>query len=182
MTWRRAWGYMAVFVALTSVRLFTGQPPVPPNAGQELAAAGDMAAIPFLAARPDSIEEVEIETSGRYAQIKRSGTRWEVVQPTGREVSSDLVSALLIAVLEIPEVEVVGATDDRGAKFGLESPAAELRLRHSDGPSLTIRLGALNPARTAVYASGSGTRDVVLLGLNVRYYLDLVVEALFRDS
>jgi hypothetical protein len=46
---------------------------------------------------------------------------------------------------------------------------------------LNIRLGTLNPAKTAVYASGSGTHQVVLLGLNIRYYLDLVAEALFRE-
>lgn len=179
MTWRRAFGYVAVFFALALARSFTGPQPVPPVVGGLPQA--DLPAIPFLAARPENVEEVELEMSGQYARIKRAGSRWEVVQPAGREVSADLISALLTAILEIPEVEIVGASDDQATKFGLESPTAELRLRPSDGPVLTVRLGALNPARTAVYAGGSGTRDVVLLGLNVRYYLDLVAEALFRE-
>jgi hypothetical protein len=181
MTWRRAWGYVAVFVALSSFHAFTSRQTAPQSGGGQTAPVG-ATPVPFLAAKPGDIDEVEVEMSGQYAHLKRLGTRWEVVRPAGREVSGDLIAALLTAVLEAPEVEVVGSTDDRTADFGMEAPTAELRLKQSGRPSLTIRLGALNPARTAVYASGSGSRQVVLLGLNIRYYLDLVAETLFRSS
>jgi hypothetical protein len=182
MTWRRAWAYVAVFVALACFHSFSNRQTLPQNEAEEVSPPDATPPIPFLAAKPEEVDEVEIEMSGQYAQIKRLGTAWQVVQPPGREVSADLVSALLTAVLEIPEVEVVGLRDDRTTEFGLDAPTVELRLRTASGTSLTIRLGTLNPARTAVYANGSGTRDVVLLGLNVRYYLDLVAEALFRAS
>jgi hypothetical protein len=182
MTWRRAWGYVAVFVALTFLQAFSSRQAARQEAGVETVPRVGVTPIPFLAAKPEDIEEVDIEMSGQSAQLKRAGTRWEVIQPAGKELSGDLVSALLTAVLEVPEVEVVGVLDDRAVDFGMDAPTAELRLKQAGRPSLDIRLGALNPARTAVYASGSGTPQVVLLGLNVRYYLDLVAEALFRGS
>jgi hypothetical protein len=181
MTWRRAWAYVAVFVALIGFQSYFGRSTTPVEVLDFGVSSVTATPIPFLAARPDDIVEVEIEASGQYAQLKRTGVRWEVVRPVGADVSGDLISALLTAVLEVPEVEVVGSADDRTAEFGLDKPMAELRLRPSAGPSLTIRLGSLNPAATAVYASGSGTRQVVLLGLNVRYYLNLAASALFRQ-
>lgn len=181
MTWRRAWVYVAVFVALTLFHSSSGRHKAPMEA-EDLDVPSVVATpIPFLAAKPSDIVEVEIEASGQYAQIRQLGGRWEVVRPAGAQVSGDLISALLTAVLEVPEVEVVGSTGDRTADFGLEAATAELRLRPAVGPSLVIRLGALNPARTAVYASGSGTEQVVLLGLNIRYYLNLVAQAVFQQ-
>lgn len=180
MTWRRAWGYVAVFLALTVLQILTTRHTDPPDVREETALPLAATPVPFLAAKPDDIDAVEIEVGGQSADIKRRDARWEVVRPAGREVSPGLISALLTAVLDVPEVEVVGSTDDRD--FGMDAPVAELRLHRAGRPPITIRFGALNPARTAIYASGSGTRQVVLLGLNVRYYLDLVAEAVFRRS
>lgn len=178
MTWRRAWGYVGVFVALTVLHLLTSRPESPRDVGEEITPLLVTATpVPFLAAKPEEIDSVEIELSGRSAELERRGARWEVVQPAGREVSADLISALLTAVLDVPEVEVVGSVDDED--FGMDAPTAELRLQPSGRTPLMIRFGTLNPAGTAIYATGSGTRQVVLLGLNIRYYLDLVAAAVF---
>jgi hypothetical protein len=41
---------------------------------------------------------------------------------------------------------------------------------------VTLVLGSLNPAETGVYSRLEGNPQVVLLGLNVRYYIDLVLK------
>jgi hypothetical protein len=53
-------------------------------------------------------------------------------------------------------------------------------LYQADGSVIRVLLGARNPAQTAVYARREGKPDVVLLGLNVQYYIELVIEALQR--
>lgn len=179
MTWRRAWVYVALFAVLALFHSFSRRQTTTSEVGGPVVPYAAATPLPFLAAKPGNIVEVEIEMSGQYAQLKRSGTRWEVVRPGGAEVAGDLIGALLSAVLELPEVEVVGSTEDDTGNFGLESPSAELRLRPMGGRALIIRLGALNPAKTAIYASGSGSGQVVLLGLNIRYYLNLISKALF---
>jgi hypothetical protein len=40
---------------------------------------------------------------------------------------------------------------------------------------VTLSLGSANPAETGVYATLEGHPQIVLVGLNVRYYIDLVL-------
>jgi hypothetical protein len=40
---------------------------------------------------------------------------------------------------------------------------------------VTLVLGSANPAETGVYGQLEGNPQVMLLGLNVRYYIDLVL-------
>jgi hypothetical protein len=42
-------------------------------------------------------------------------------------------------------------------------------------------LGELSPTRTAVYARKSGSDDIALIGLNAKYYIDLVFENVRRQ-
>jgi len=41
-----------------------------------------------------------------------------------------------------------------------------------------VTIGDANPTGTAVYAQRQGAPDVVLIGRNVRYYEDLIFQAL----
>ena len=48
-------------------------------------------------------------------------------------------------------------------------------MRRPGAPPVTLSLGGPNPAATGVYGRLDGNPQVVLLGLNVRYYVDLVL-------
>jgi hypothetical protein len=164
MPWSRALGYMVLAAVLGAIYLATAPPPPPLVDSAEPAAPG-------LA-----IESVRIDADGRTVRATRSDERWTVVEPATAHVPSDLISALVSAVLETEAQPVVG-TGDQLVDFGLDAPSTRLVFDRADGPPVTVSIGNTNPTETGIYARLEGNPQVILLGLNVRYYVDLVLKA-----
>jgi hypothetical protein len=165
-------------LALTAFYVWTerGRPepaPLDSTAGRERA--------PLMVAFPAGPTRLELQAEGRTLGARRTGgAAWEVVEPPGSRVPPDLVAAVVAAVTDQPDFEVVSAAAPAtAAEFGLAAPQARLTLADDDR-SVTLLIGARNPAQTAVYAQREGGDEVVLLGLNVQYYVDLVMQTLER--
>jgi uncharacterized protein DUF4340 len=171
MTWRRAILYWGCFAVLAAYYLVAERRP----AGE---VAAHLARAPFLSLAEGEIDAVELRRDEARVRCRHIDQRWQVVEPAGRTVPSDLVGALVANLIQLPDVEVVAETSANLAQFGLDTPASQIVLTTSGGPSITVRLGSRNPAGTAVYAQRSDSGRVYLIGLNVRYYEDLVFEAL----
>lgn len=163
MSWTRAALYLVAALLLGfAYRATSPQPPLPHAAGpspQRPAAA---------------ITAVRIEAGGRLVRIARLDGRWLVIEPAGADVSSDLVAALITAVLETP-AEPVASDAKRLDEFGLDDPATRITFERSDAAPVTLALGSRNPAETGVYGRLEGNPQVVLMGLNVEYYVDLAL-------
>jgi hypothetical protein len=93
-------------------------------------------------------------------------------------VFDDLITAIVSSLTDTPPVELVDATGASMDDFGLSRPTVRITLGRTNQEEVVIELGARNPAQTAVYARRDGSPSIVLLGLNVQYYVDLVLEAL----
>jgi hypothetical protein len=129
-----------------------------------------------------TLSEIAIEHGGRRIVARRDGDGWQVHEPAAAEVPSDLVQAFATAVLEAEEIERVG-TDQDLAAFGLDDGrATRVELRPSGGPPETLWLGGANPSGTAVYARRLGGDDVILVGRTLRYYEELILQALPRPA
>ena len=164
MPWSRALGYVLLAAVLGAIYLATAPPPPP---------LLDTAESPTPAL---GIESVRIDADGRTVRATRSDERWTVVEPATAHVPSDLISALVSAVLETAAQPVVG-TGDQLVDFGLDAPSTRLVFDRADGPPVTVSIGNTNPTETGIYARLEGNPQVILLGLNVRYYVDLVLKA-----
>lgn len=167
MSWPRALAYLVTAVVLATLYYATAPLPPPPPASPASASTPERA-------RP-SIDAVRLEVNGRTVRARRAGEGWEVVEPAGAAVPSDLISALVAAVMETP-AEPVAADGEQLNDFGLDRPSARLIFERSGAPPVTLSLGGPNPAATGVYGRLEGNPQVVLLGLNVRYYIDLVLK------
>jgi hypothetical protein len=100
-----------------------------------------------------------------------------VVAPADARVPADLVAAIVAALTELPPVDVVPpAPGARAVEFGLEEHSVRLVVG-TDTEEARVQLGARNPSQTAVYARRDGDEEIVLVGLNVQYYVDLLIEA-----
>jgi hypothetical protein len=163
MSWLHAFAYLAAAAVLGAVYLVTAPLPAPPPSPAGSAARG-----------AGGIDAIRLEADGRTVRARRSGGQWEVIEPAGAAIPADLLSALVSAVLETP-AEPVSSGTDRVAEFGLESPSARVIFERPGAPPVTLSLGDANPAQTGVYGRLEGNPQVVLLGLNVRYYIDLVL-------
>ena len=131
---------------------------------------------PFLELAPDQVVAVEVEIGGRRLSSRRSGQGWEVVAPQGVPVFDDLIDAFLSTLTDSPTVEVIGSRVASAEDFGLEDPTARIILRLADAEPVSVLLGRRNPAQTAIYAQRQGVPTIVLLGLNVQYYVELLME------
>jgi hypothetical protein len=168
MSWPRALAYLIVAAVLATVYLATAPPPPPSPAAAVPRAPGPPPAGP-------AIDSVHLQAGGRSLRARRDEAQWVVLEPAGARVPSDLISALVSAVLETP-AEPVTTDADRLADFGLDSPWARLTFGRPGAPPVTLSLGGSNPAETGVYGRLEGNPQIILLGFNVRYYIDLVLK------
>ncbi|MBX3025637.1 DUF4340 domain-containing protein [bacterium] len=159
MRWSRALSYVALAALLAAVLWVTTPPPPPPAP----------AASPER--RPD-IVGVSVSAGDRRISARRVDGRWQVAAPHGDAVTSDLVDALLAAVLDAPAEAVAPA--DAGDEFGLDQPFARIELERREGRPVTVLVGHTNPANTGVYGQLVGNPQILLMGLNVRYYVELM--------
>lgn len=128
-----------------------------------------------------SVNEVAIEHAGRRVVARRDGDEWRIEEPPGAQVPSDLVRAFVAAVLEAEEIEQVGSDRDRAA-FGLDEGATRVEIRPAGGPPETLWLGGANPSGTAVYARRLGAGGVILVGRTLRFYEEMILQALPRPE
>lgn len=138
----------------------------------------------ILAMFPDEATAVSVMRRGKEVRAERHDKRWKVVDPAGVVVPSDLISALLSTLAEKQEAEVLVASPSPEdlAAFGLDDPTSQIRVERKEGPPLMLSLGGRNPTRTAVYAQADQSPRIVLAGLNVDYYGELLYEAAFPDE
>jgi hypothetical protein len=159
MSWTRALIYIALAALLATATWLTTPPPPPPP--------------PAPARTAPEILAVAVTAGARRVEARRADGRWQVAAPHGDRVTSDLVDALLAAILEAPAEPVASDAEDRAA-FGLDHPFARVELTRRTGPPVTLVVGGNNPAETGVYGQLEGNPQIVLMGLNVRYYIDLM--------
>ena len=128
-----------------------------------------------------TLSEIRIDHGGRRIVARRDGDDWAIEEPAGTSVPSDLVKAFATAALEAEEIQRVGEEADLKT-FGLDGDATKVELVRSGGAPETLWLGAANPAGTAVYARRLGSPDVILVGRTLRYYEELIRQALPAPS
>jgi hypothetical protein len=139
------------------------------------------AATPFLEAVPERIDRVRMEKDGIAIVFERRDGRWVFTEPEGLSPPGDVVDAVLESFTSLPAIEIMEGGPEHEGQFGLVPPRARIRIEQQGALVSTIILGELSPTRTAVYAKKSGQDDVALIGLNAKYYIDLVFENVRRQ-
>lgn len=178
MTWTRALLYLAIWGVLTVYYFAFDHPPTAPSTPAETVTKSERL-VPLHAA---AVTQLSLEAHGLALRCDRTDGQWRVVEPAGAPIPADLIAALVTTLTELPPVGVVplggeGKADD----FGLTDPVARITI--GDGTArIGLQLGARNPSQTAVYARRDDAEAIVLVGLNVQYYVDLIIEALKRHA
>lgn len=175
MSWLRIAAFYALAAILTAHLVsVTGRD----EAASETEAVSDA---PFLEAVPERIDRVRLEDASLELVFERRDGRWVTTQPEGLAPPGDVIDAVLDSFTSLPAIEIVAAGSQDEAQFGLVPPRMRVRLEQDGALVSTIVLGELSPTRTAVYAKKSGSDDVALIGLNAKYYIDLVFENVRRQ-
>lgn len=173
MSWRRILVYYLLAV-LVAAHLYSQQ------SGQADPAVSDQqAALPFVTGLTAELSAVTITFDSAVVRIERRPPpyKWAVTAPEGLRVPADLIEALIETLTTIAPIQKI-ADDKEGGSFGLSPPLATLVLIGGDRELAVVEFGRTNPTGTAVYVTRNHGPEVYLLGLNARYYVDLVYESL----
>lgn len=131
----------------------------------------------FLPVEADDVREVRLSRDGRTVVSRRDASGWTVVEPAGVSVPSDLIAAFMTALAGAEEIGRMGEAEVDAPAFGLDERAGRVEMVPQRGESVVVAIGTTNPPGTAVYARRQGAREVVLIGRNIRYYEDLIFQA-----
>ena len=127
----------------------------------------------------DSIDAITITAGAESLRFQKvsGGSRYEVIQPQGKFIPQDLMTAMVQLLVQAKSVEVVSETDKDLAQFELDHPKAELSIESAGRPQpVKLVFGSENPTHTAVYAQVLGVPKVFLLGRNLEYYQQLMFQ------
>ena len=130
----------------------------------------------FLTVEPDDVREMRLFRGGRTVVTERREGRWEVIDPPDATVPGDLIAAFANALTRAEEIDVMGGDDPHA--YGFDEQAGRVEMVVDGREPVVVTLGGTNPTGTAVYARRGSTPGVVLIGRNVRYYEDLIFQAL----
>ncbi len=114
----------------------------------------------------------------RLSPRGRGGGPGARVEPAAVSIPPDLIGAFATALAESEEIARLGAGGADPKTFGLDAGATRVEVRRESGEPVVVTIGDTNPTGTAVYAQRQGASDVVLIGRNVRYYEDLIFQAI----
>lgn len=126
----------------------------------------------------EALREVRVRRPGLTMVSRRDGDAWVVVEPAGGSVPSDLIAAFANALMAAEEIARVADGADDTRQFGLDERASRVEMVPQTGDTIIVVLGGTNPTGTAVYARRGATPEVILVGRNIRYYEDLIFQAL----
>ena len=136
---------------------------------------------PFLNVPEEQIAAVQVQRGDERGALPAHRGTVEGGRPARQRVPADLIAGLITNLTQLPDVEVIADNPTDLTQFGLDAPVSQLVLTPASGDPITVRLGNRNPAGTALYAQRSTSDRVFLIGLNVRYYEDLLFEGVQRE-
>ena len=172
MTVRRTVTYWVLFVVLGAYYWSVEHKPAPPS---EIRLSRERVLDVFS----DDVTALTLRRDGSEIRCERKDKRWEIVKPQGAKAPADLMTALVENLTDKQEAEEI----DKNPKpedlksFGLSDTSPELEVEVSGGKKMKVKLGGRNPPQTAIYAQTNMAPRVLLIGVNVQYYADLLYEA-----
>ncbi len=132
----------------------------------------------LVALDADAVAAIRLHRGGRTMVMQRPDGRWVAVEPAGVAVPNDLVRAFLQAIVAAEVIHPVEAPAGGLESYGFGDGATSVDLTLQDGRTLALTLGGTNPTGTALYARRAESPPIVLIGRQVRYYEDLLFQAL----
>lgn len=172
MRWRQVALLYVVLAALAAQYWFVERGRPPADAVQEVVRNR------LLDLDADDVRSIRLQRGGRTLVMEQKDERWVVVEPPGVTVPSDLVLAFLHALAVAEEIDQVATPTESLDAFGFGDTVTRVDLGLTNDRKLVVTLGSTNPTGTALYARRSPSPAVVLIGRQVRYYEDLLFQAL----
>lgn len=176
MTWRKVAAIWVVFAALGVLVLVSDHVVPGPTEEQPTNPVGPS----LLEADAGSVTTITFRQDEKIVRIARRDGTWQTLEPPGVRISPDLVEATVATLTTGQAAERLTSESGHDLDvYGLDRPTAILEIAVGPPPGLPVivALGARNPTQTAIYARRGDRPTIYLVGMNLRYYVDLIFEA-----
>ena len=172
MTWRSTVAYWVLSAVLGGYYLAIERRPPPPSEMQR-------AREKVLNVYSDDVKALTLRRDGKEIRCEKRDKRWQIVKPENVKVPPDLVSALLENLTDKQEAEEITAKPrpEELQAFGLSASSPQVEIEVAGGKRMAVKLGGKNPPQTAIYAQTDLSPRILLVGVNVQYYADLLYAA-----
>ena len=173
MSWGRAlavWLVAGLLIAVCVADLQRVAPPTP------AAVPAVQPTGPAAVELPHPARAIEIRRGQEVVAWERAENGWHVTAPAGRAIPGGLLDAFAEQLASIGLGEHFdGAGGDQA--FGLDSPKLRIAVVGEDGRRAALIVGERTPTGTSAYARREEGGAVLLVGLNLVYYSDLLFDA-----
>ena len=129
----------------------------------------------------EAVVGLRLERGGAMVALRRYGDAWAVEQPPGGQVPEGLIDAFVESLAAVEEIERVPGHSPGEAALGLGENALRVYVTDAGGRELAVTVGGTNPAGTAVYARVGDAGSPVLIGRNLEYYAQLILQEVQRS-
>lgn len=126
------------------------------------------------------VVEVTLAHEGRTIRLARDGEEWQILEPLRARGARGAVENTLTTLVTARVDREIAAAPESLAQYGLERPAAEVRMTVKDGRTLGLQLGSKNPTGVWVYARAADKPAVFTLSDTVLREATRAVDD-FRD-
>jgi hypothetical protein len=176
MTWTRVAVVYGVLAILVGYLTLIDRPNTEPTANVVPAPPTNS----LLGTDAATVRSLTLRKDGRTVRATREDGRWRALEPAAAHIPPDLFDAAIAALTAGQASEKLADDPSHGlADYGLDAPTATIEIAGGDTtrPPVSVLIGARNPTQTAVYALRSDEDAIYLVGMNLRYYIDLIFEA-----
>ena len=172
MSWKSTFAYWVLFAVLGGYYLAFERRSPPPSEMQRTREK-------VLNVYSDDVKALTLRRDGKEIRCERRDKRWQIVKPENAKVPPDLVAALIENLTDKQEAEEINdkpRPEDLQA-FGITASSPQVEIEVAGGKKMAVKLGAKNPPQTAIYVQTDFSPRILLVGVNVQYYADLLYEA-----
>lgn len=172
MTWTRVLACWLLAAVLGVVFAVTGVER-PPRGGEVPAPSGSPEPRRAYDLARETLRRIEVRRGDLSVVLERGDAGWRAVEPATRTIPIGLVQAFVGQLVDGGGGERIDG-DPRDPSYGLARPQLVIFADAASGADMTLAVGDRTPTGTAAYGLVEEEGAVVLVGLNLLYYADLL--------
>jgi hypothetical protein len=115
-----------------------------------------------------AIQQIDLTTASSTVAVARTGDKeWKITAPRTLDADADGLNSIARSAADISREGVIETDTSDLARFGLQPPQVNLKLKTKEGKEYNILFGNTNPTGSSTYATVGGKNEVFLVASSI---------------
>ena len=111
-----------------------------------------------------AIQQIDLVAGAETVVVARAGDKgWKITVPRTLDADAAVLDSMARSAADINRESVIETNAGDPARFGLQPPQVNLKLKTKEGKEYSILFGNKNPTGNSTYAMVGGTNEVILV-------------------